>query len=58
MTNLGEKLRTVPMVGGLGWWWARWPGSSCFRSHTTRLLGTRGARQREQAKERRFSAST
>ena len=58
MTNLGEKLRTVPMVGGLGWWWARWPGSSCFRSHTARLLGTRGARQREQAKDGWFSAST
>ena len=54
--NLGEKLRTVPMVGGLvDGWWARWPpGSSCFRSHTARLLGTWGAKQREQAKKRWF----
>ena len=39
-TDLGEKLRTVPMLGLLVPCWARWPGSSCFRSHTATLLGT------------------
>ena len=42
-TDLGEKLRTVPMLGLLGPCWARWPGSSCFRSHTATVLGTWGA---------------